>query len=517
MPSPAVPARLPRGAAAALMGLGAALFASPAATAAGFYQSDIGTRGMSRAGAFVAGVNDLSAQHYNPAALTRLRPQAYVNMSAVWQSVDFTRIDYDDTGAEVERFDTVNNEAPPMPIPAFAASHNFGVKNFHAAFGLFTPFAPRMEYPEDGAQRYTLKESLIIQWYAGPTLAYKVGWLSFGAGAYWTYISADYGLDLMICSKLPTAEGCEGGPANAAWTDGGSYENNDVSVLLEMSDPFRFTWNVGLLAEPTDFLRIGWSLLPPLKVEGKGSLEADFGAGDEAHWMTGDLDVIRGQKHTDDDVTVLVNMPLILRQGIEFYGKKWAVEATGVYQRWQVTKELRVTDVDLSLEGGEILQAQGQSSIDIRDDVVIPNDYEDVWSWRLGGQYRPVEPLTLRTGVMYEGSAVPAATQGVSLVDGQKWAWGFGGSWHINKDVALDVGGMRTWIGERNITESEIRRQEIPVDFAQILQTGQVDAALRPGKVVGTGTFSSRSLFLSAGLTWRYGKRTSEGPGDDQG
>ncbi len=482
--------------------LALALLLAPAAEAAGFYQSDIGTRGMSRAGAFVAGVNDLSAQYYNPAALTKLRPQAYINLSGAWQGVDFTRIDYDSAGQQVEKYPTVNNNAGPMPLPAFGVSHNFGIKNFSAALGLFSPFAPRMTYPADGAQRYTLKEQLLIQFYAGPSVAYKVGWLSFGAGAYYTYVSADYGLNIMVCNKAPEDEACE----NA--DDDGRV--NDVSTKLKMKDAVRFTWNAGLLAEPTDWLRIGFSVQPPLRVSGKGSLQTDFGTEANPHWLV-EEGYIDGTSHKDDNVTVLVNMPLILRQGVEFYGDKWAVEGTAVYQRWRISEEIRVTDVDIQLPEGETLAGFNQIldepvELAITDDVVLPQNYVDTWSWRVGGQYRVAKPLLLRTGLLYEGSAVPANTQGVDLVDGVKIGWGFGGTVRVNDNVNIDVGGMRTWFQSRNITSSDVRRQEIPVDFAAAL-SGDLDVSLVEGKVVGTGEFDSRTLFLSTGVTWKFGRK----------
>jgi long-chain fatty acid transport protein len=490
----------------------ALLLAPSTAEAAGFYQSDIGTRGMSRAGAFVAGVNDLSAQYYNPAALARLRPMTYLNFTGAWQGVDFTRIDYDGAGQQLEKYPTVNNNAGPMPIPAFGVSHNFGIKNFSAALGLFSPFAPRMEYPQEGAQRYTLKESLLIQFYAGPSVAYKIGWLSVGAGVYYSYVSADYGLDIMVCSKLPESEGCEGSPDDPNG-DGGQYENNDVGTLLKMKDAWNLTWNVGLLAEPTDFMRIGFSLQPPLRVEGKGSLQTDFGTEQDPHWLV-EQGYIDGTRHKDNNVTVLVNMPLLIRQGIEFYGDRWAVEGTAVYQRWRISEEIRVTDVDIALPEGDTLAGFNQFldppvELAITDDVVLPQNYVDTWSWRLGGQYRIADPVMLRTGILYEGSAVPSNTQGVDLVDGKKLGWGFGGTIHVNENVAIDVGGMRTWLQDRSITESDVHRKEIPVDLAAAV-SGDLDVALQEGRSVGTGEFQSRTLFLSTGVVWKFGRRVGE-------
>ena len=42
------------------------------ANAGTFYFADIGVRGYARAGAYVASANDITAQWYNPAALTRV-------------------------------------------------------------------------------------------------------------------------------------------------------------------------------------------------------------------------------------------------------------------------------------------------------------------------------------------------------------------------------------------------------------------------------------------------------------
>ena len=82
------------------------LAALPTAEAAGYYTTDIGTRGMSRGGAYIAGNRDLSAQFYNPAALINLSgPQMFVNYSMVDQAVDFTRVDLDDSGQVEKTYD----------------------------------------------------------------------------------------------------------------------------------------------------------------------------------------------------------------------------------------------------------------------------------------------------------------------------------------------------------------------------------------------------------------------------
>jgi long-chain fatty acid transport protein len=473
--------------------------------------SDVGTRGMSRAGAFIAGADDLSAQYYNPAALIRLRrPQLYVSYSQVSQPIEFTRKDYDASGALDNTWDMVSNEAKPMHIPNFGVSHHFGLKNTMFALGLFSPFAPRYDYPEEGGQRYTMKDAEFLQFYAGPSVAHRIGWLTLGAGVYWTQVRADQTLDLAICSTAFDAAEQNCNEENLNQPDG-ETQIYDVGVELSMADRRRITWNIGLLAEPKEWISIGYSAQPRLDVSGTGTIKAEF---EEGHWMTDPdtpLPIIKGSKHSDDDVTVNLVMPWIHRFGVAFHDadRNWEVEGAMTYQRWQVTEEITVTNLNLVLPVTDEVAAFDVQDIVIDDDIILPADYVDTFSYRLGGHYRVIDPLLLRAGVLYEGSAVPAATQGVNLMDGNKWAVGFGGSYSLfNNALDIDLGLLRTWYPEREINDSIVARQELPVGISQAVQDPTLleDLELGPGQVVGNGTTSAKSLFLSTAITWRFGQ-----------
>jgi len=485
---------------------------SNTADAAGYYMSDVGTRGMARAGAFIAGADDLSAQYYNPAALIRLRrPQLYLSYTQVRQPIEFTRKDYDAAGNLTNTWDTVVNEAKPMHIPNFGVSHHFGLENTMFALGLFSPFAPRFDYAEEGGQRYTMKKAEVLQFYVGPSVAHRIKWLTIGAGAYWTYVSADQSLDLAICSTAFDAEEQNCNDENLDQTEPGS-QVYDVGVDLSMADKMRFTWNVGLLAEPADWISIGYSAQPRLDVAGTGSIEAKF---EEGHWMTdpdAPLPIIDGDTHTDEDVLVELTMPWIHRMGVAFHDadRNWEVEVAATYQRWQVTEQITVSNLDLTLPVTEEVANFDVEDIVIDDDIVLPAHYVDTFSYRLGGHYRVIDPLLLRAGVLYEGSAIPASTQGVNLMDGNKWAVGFGGSYSLfDNGLDIDFGVLRTWYPEREITDSVVARQELPVSIAGALQdpTALDNLELGPGQPVGNGTMNAKTLFLSTAITWRFGKR----------
>ncbi|MGH7297604.1 MAG: hypothetical protein ACRELB_21885, partial [Polyangiaceae bacterium] len=74
------------------------------ARAAGLYFSDRGVRPMGRAGAFVAGADDLGAIWYNPAGLADAGTSFLFDMSWLRFSVDYTRqLQIVDAGGAVQR------------------------------------------------------------------------------------------------------------------------------------------------------------------------------------------------------------------------------------------------------------------------------------------------------------------------------------------------------------------------------------------------------------------------------
>ena len=470
-----------------LLALVAAL---PGAHAAGYYFTDAGTRGMARAGAYAVGVEDISAQYYNPAGLMNLSgPQAYYNHSLVSQYVEFTRVDYNEDGSVALTHDPVYNEGKPMNIPAFGVAHNFGLKDWMFALGLHPPFAPDMLYKKDGSQRYMQTDSLVLEFYAGPSVSWRpIPWLQVGGSFFWTYVQAEQSLALLTCTGTDTTamRECEADPAKY-----------DINVEMKMKDMSRFTGNAGFIVKPTTWLSIGASFLPPVKVKGKGEVNAEFS---EDHLIAG---FIEGTKFSDNDVTVLLTLPMILRTGVAVRPvPALEIEADAVYQAWHQTKEVRVTDLQLTLpakEGGIV-----EDDIVITDDVVIPAEYQDIWSLRLGGEYDHKDWLSLRTGVYWEPSAIPAATQGVSLVDGKKWGFGLGATYTFKRRVGLDVGFSHTRYATRETKDSQYYSQLIPLDFAALL-AGE-DVGITNGPAVGNGTLKSHSTYVSAGLTVYFGK-----------
>ncbi len=447
------------------------------AHAGGYYFSDIGVRAFSRGGAFVAGADDLTALYYNPAALTRLdRGTVTLNVAGVDQAISFDRLDYPGEAADGSDLitDPVTNEAPAYAIPHLGVSHTFGLPNTTFAFGFYPPYAPDVSYPDDGPQRYSLVDTLVIQTVTGPSVAHRVlPWLSVGVGVTWNVLIVEQDLNITLSTN-----------------DDRELSDFDVGFHMEGTDMKGFGWNAGVLIEPPDGrFAIGAMLLPPIAFHTKGRMEADFS---ENFYYD---DFIASETASDEDISLSVTMPTILKTGALFRPTdRIEIEAGFFWENWSAVEDLVVTDMDMTIETTDGNLA-GVEDVVITDDVVLPVGYNDVWSVRLGGEVDLGEQAVLRTGVLYEIAAIPDATLSPSGGDSNKLGIGLGGSWRVTPSLSLDLGAYRAQYFRREIRDSEA--YQIAVDPF----TGEV----QDGRVVGDGDYESSLLIGGGGLTWQFG------------
>lgn len=475
------------------------------AQASGYYFADSGTRAIARGGAVVAGTDDLMAMYYNPGALTRIKqPTLNVNGWMVGQSVRFDRTDEQDCGiaategsADPCAFPAVENEAPPLYEPSFGFATPLGgihpaLKNTVLALGLYPPTGPAMAYPEDGAQRYTLTNALVLQAWAGPTLATQVTpWLSVGAGVQWSFLAIEQGLAAKVCLA---ETGCLS-----------DDPTTDVQLDVEGRDMNQWSANVGVLIQPTPWLDIGASWQPGNTYEARGRLGVAF---PDDFALANFIDATSVE---DKDIAITVTLPQTVRLGAQVRPHpKVQVELAGTWTQWSALDALTITDLELNIPTTE--SAQGApfnlpASVAVNDEVELPTGYTDSWSARLGGDVQVTEWARLSLGAHYETSAVPPATQGVNIVDGDKWGVGGGGTFQVGKRLALDVAAAGTFLPSRDVSDSELDQLGLFIDTQNPESGGVID-----GKIVGNGAYESSLTFLGVGATWKFGKLASATP-----
>ena len=461
------------------------------AQASTYYVSDVGVRSFARAGAFVAGVNDLTAFWYNPAALTRLKGgHAMVDLAGVGQSVYFDREDVE--GGGLDGADVVNepieNAAPMYLIPHLGVSYDFGMEDTVVGLGFFPPYAPDYQYPEDGAQRYTLTDGVVIHTYTGPGVAHEFfDWISVGATVSWNllYIEQDVTVGLV--------------------PEGSDVEDPqyDVDFHLDAMQTFKLAWNAGVLVEPPSGLwAIGAMVHPPIHFKGlEGQMTADFSG--NYYFEDETFGVIADETALDDYVRTSATMPLIIKAGALVRPQdNLEIEASFVWQGWSSIQEVTVTDVDMlvpivSAEEKPVIDLLQLEDIEVTDDIVLETHYQDAWSVRLGGSFGATDRLTLHAGGLYEKSGIPPKYLSVSLVDGDKVGYGAGASVHLPRGFTLDAAMSQSFLGEIEITNSDVT--SINVD--------PLEGNVYDGPVVGNGLMRSTITLIGGGVTWHFAGR----------
>ena len=471
------------------------------AQAAGYYTSDVGVRAFSRGGAYVAGANDLLALWYNPAALTRLGDGLVtLDIAAVSQDVTFDRKDYPGEGpldADGNPTDLVNapieNQARAYPIPHLGAAWSFGLPNTVFAVGFYPPYAPDLAYPEDGAQRYSLIDTLIVQTFTGASVAHRfMDRLSVGAGLSWNYLRVEQVLAVSVPFVLPGTTDTEQLRAN-------EDPQYDVRFRMDGRDMAALGWNLGALYEPpSNRYAVGFMFQAPVRFSATGLMAADFS---DNFFRTDDVfGVVAQDTATDPKVRFDVSMPPIVKMGALVRPRpNLEVELAAVWEGWSVIEEIVVYDVDMTIpvdKDKTVSQTFGIEDIEVTDDIVLPAGYTDTWSIRLGGEWRLHERGTVRAGGMWEQGAIPASNRGVSLLDGRKLGYGLGGTVQVHPRVGVDVGWFQSFVPETIIEGSNVESIILHWETGEIVD----------GRNVGDGKLKGSSKLLGIGVNYAFGK-----------
>ena len=464
------------------------------AQAASYYFVDSGTRAMARGGAFVVGADDQSAQYYNPAALGNIdRPMLNFNLWAVKQAVTFDRADEPgDDGAlgtaDDWKLAAVENGAPPIiePTGGFVMPIRATPEDFRTtvALGLYLPSSPLVQYPVDGAQRYALTDALIWQVYAGPSVAQRITrYVTIGAGLQYTFMRVEQGLAATACFT------------DATCLTAGDDPNNDITLRLDTWDKMQWSGNFGVIVHPTPWLSVGGAVQPPISYSAPGSMTASF---TEEFTFAGELNAL---STSDPEVLLEVQVPLIVRSGVQVTpNDKVRVEADFVWTNWSTMDAFHVKSLDLTVEDNPDKPLL-QDDIVVHDAVDFITGFQDAWSIRVGGDWKPTPALQLRAGAHYETSAVAPEYLTVVVTDGSKVGFGLGATYHVGQRLAFDVGFAEQIIFKQEVTNSKYQLQALKTEVVPPYNTDVL-----PGKVVGNGTFKANTTFVSLGATVYFGE-----------
>lgn len=434
LPAPAVPHR--RSFVPALLGLaltGAALASAAPAGAAGLYYADRGVRAAGRAGAYVAGGDDLGAIGYNPAGIYDAGTQFFFDASWLHFSSDYTRqavLQQTDpnTGkvvdGPIQTFPSVKGSTPFLPIPTIAGSVQVHRK-LVIALGAYAPYAALSSYPDpDDHKGKTFSEiqNATPQRYALITLDGSTLLLA-GATVAWAPIKelrlgATGGVLMGKFATTVAFSGC----IPERFLCAQESPNWDVRSELSVSPIVSPYGQFGAVVLPHPKWRIGVSSQLPIFVRAKATVKTRLPS----------TPVFEKASQEGDQADVAFDLPWNIKAGIETrMVDNLRLEAAFGFERWSMHDAIRVTPDHIALKNVALLPQTSYIP-----PLTLPRGFQDSFSVHLGGEYSiPIKELLLdvRAGASFETSAVPADYLTVLTIDSAKVTAALGGSLHVGK------------------------------------------------------------------------------------
>lgn len=517
--SRALPARVSAALALFLVATAAGLFA-PRAEAAAWYLGEIGTRSLARGGANVVNPQDPTAMWLNPAALARVRGvHVHLNVGQISLDSNFIRgcgpndncgpTDVDRTYRNGRRYRVQGGTCPPedpvcdhgraFPDPngsvfepregqlgyfqdpasipdgetiidntlasplftggfwASASGASLGLSpaldGLAVGVAVYGPNAGNHAFPAEAVTRYSLISRDLLEIFYQGTIAYAYAdWFAVGA----------------------SLQGVTAGLTQRVALSSDFYGNEDprydVDVTLDAIQHFIPSANFGLWAQPLPGFELGASLQLGRNVRAEGPMTINrIGSRLQEEFIDSGIVAFDGE---DTARTVAeFRLPPFYRFGARYqnhdrpYFGGWLsfdVEAAVVYEQWSTFDHnyLQVKGLDVSINGVS-------SPL---EPVIIPRDWEDTVSLRLGGEVHVFHNiLQLRGGAFYETNrdrllagefghgegAIPNETYSTELVQAEKIGLGVGAS-IAYYGVRLDVGYAHMALVDRTIGDESI-------------------------------------------------------------
>ena len=475
---------------------------SSVASAAGLYFSDRGVRPVGRAGAFVAGADDLGSIWYNPAGLAFtgnavLADASWLRFRSTYQRRSLVRDP--STGEETIQgtnyFPEVEGTSPVLPIPTLAVSNNFDSKDWNFALGVLAPYAALTSYPETNIafrgqnvpppQRYSLitldgSALAVIGVYASYKPSEK-----FALGGGLQMLTGNFASRLAFSACPPKNLICaEEDPQYDAYTQ------------LTVGPIFAPSANGGFIAivhdTPGAEVRIGGSAQLPFWVNAAAKTQIRLPT----------APVFRGASVEGDEARVRFKLPFIGRLGIETRlgeKKQTRLELAVFYEAWSMHDRISITPSGdgIKLRGvtgfpdpylvGELNQARG-----FRDTFSVHAGLEHAFD---AGGY----PMAVRAGSSYERSAVPPEYLSVLTVDLDKVQLAAGGSLFVGekKNVRLDA-----VIGYTIGFTTDVDPRAAQITKVKVVRAN--DPKAEDVTKVNGGRYTGSAMLLGVGLNWKY-------------
>ena len=373
--------------------------------------------------------NDASTIFFNPAGMTRLHTQAVAGVHLVMTSAKFDGTATDPAGFPVSGGNGGDAGANGV-VPNLYFSTPLGDGLF-AGIGINVPFGLSTEYNDGWKGRYQAIESEVRTVNINPSMAYKVNnQFSLGVGISLQFIDAKLTQNLdqgSLCVPTQAALQARGVPgADPALCAGLVPQGSDGFGKVE-GDNWAGGYNLGVLYEPTSSTRVGLSYRSKVKQQltGEGRFKnilpqfSDFGI------------------FTRTDITAGVDLPQSASLSVYHdLSNRWSVMADATWTGWDNFDELRI-EYD-----------------SFQPDTVIDENWDDVWRYSVGVDFRYNSAWTFRAGAAFDEEAIPNANR-TARIPGEDRIWasvGFG--YQMTPTIGIDVGYSHLFMDDPELNEN---------------------------------------------------------------
>ncbi|HEY8040179.1 MAG TPA: hypothetical protein VIF15_10315, partial [Polyangiaceae bacterium] len=319
--------------------------AAEQAGASGLYFTDRGVRPMGRAGAFVAGADDLGATWYNPAGIADAGNSVLVDFSWLRFAVDYTRVlrvPSADGTITYPSTPTVSGRSPVLPLPTIAASFVLDPqKKFTLAGGLLSPYIALASYPgtvsyPDGSvgpspARYTLSS------FDGSLLALPGAWI-----AYKPIEELRFGLGMMALVGIFQAGVTFSACPQDRLICAPEQPEYDAAAQMRVGPIFAPSLMSGVTFVPNQWVRVGLSGQLPMIVNSDATFSVRMPSASEFDHASED----------GNHAHVRFVLPAVIRAGVEVRPVAGLrAEVAWVHEFWSAHRSIDAVPQGITIDG----------------------------------------------------------------------------------------------------------------------------------------------------------------------
>jgi long-chain fatty acid transport protein len=300
-------------------------------------------------------------------------------------------------------------------VTPFNGYASFGPKDgkFRAGISVYTPYGSSLKYQQGWEGRFVLSEITLRSVYVQPTVSYALtDKLSVGAGL---MVLVAGSVNLQRDISLPSAEG---------------------KIELDGKTKTSFGVNAGIFYKASDKLSLGVSY--------RSKIDAKVEGGDVT--VTNPTPALQS-RFVGNKFDATLPLPATVNVGIGLTPTdKLTIGVDVNWTQWSAYQALRF---DFTKDGAAAQVGTGTFSESKRD-------YQDTFTFRLGGQYKVTDKLALRLGGAYDMTPVKDGYVTPETPDNDRLIGTAGVGYNITENFGVDASFMFQAIMKRTQTEADL-------------------------------------------------------------